>query len=297
MITLQALASLAESFPEDVGTKSAPLRIKDQEFLTDEKPALMGCVNLSQDSTYRDSIAPSIESAIRKGLVMAAQGADVVDIGAESTTVRAQRVGSDQQIDTMTPVVRALADEGVLVSAETYEIEIARACLEAGAAVINFTGSEHESEMYALAAEFGATLISCYVPRRNVREVGDVELDVDPIPGLISYFESRIEAASAAGLDRIIIDPGMGFYYGNLVDPRTRMRHQASVIANTFRLRRLGVPICHALPHAFSTFEDQFRTAEGFFAVWAILAGTGLLRTHEVAQVRAVATTMRELSL
>lgn len=294
---MQQLVGLAESYPDDLNSVCEPLRIKDREFFTDEAPAIMGCINLSRDSTYRDSIAPSTESAIRKGRVMAAQGAAVIDIGAESTTLRADRVGMDQQIASLTPVISALAEDGVFVSAETYEPYVARACLEAGAAVINFTGSEHEAEIFALAAEYNATVISCYVPRGNAREVGDVELDTDPIPGLLTYFEARLAAAQSAGLDRIVIDPGMGFYYGNLVDPKTRMRHQAKVIANTFRLRRLGVPICHALPHAFDAFEDQFRTAEGFFAVWAILAGTGLLRTHEVAQVNAVVTAMRELSL
>jgi dihydropteroate synthase len=99
------------------------------------------------------------------------------------------------------------------------------------------------------------------------------------------------------GVDRVVIDPGMGFYYGNLTDPQTRLRHQARVITNTFRLRRLGLPVCHALPHAFDTFEDQFRTAEGFFAILAMLGGTSMLRTHEVPQVRAVARAMQTLNV
>jgi dihydropteroate synthase len=88
----------------------------------------------------------------------------------------------------------------------------------------------------------------------------------------------------------------MGFYYGNLVDPLTRVQHQTKVILNSFRLRELGFPICQALPHAFDLFEDQFRTAEGFFAVLAGLGGVGVFRTHEVAQVTAVSNAMRLLS-
>ena len=63
-----------------------------------------------------------------------------------------------------------------------------------------------------------------------------------------------------------------------------------SVLLNAFRLRSLGVPMCNALPHAFDLFEEQFRTAEGFFAVLAMLGGTGVLRTHEVAQAEFDAT-------
>ncbi len=89
----------------------------------------------------------------------------------------------------------------------------------------------------------------------------------------------------------------MGFYYGNLVDPAVRIQHQARVLLNTFRLRGLGLPICHAVPHAFTLFEEQFRTAEGFFTVLAQLGGTGMIRTHEVARVSAVLTAMGTLSV
>ena len=140
-------------------------------------------------------------------------------------------------------------------------------------------------------------MVLCFVQGANVRDIRDVDLDVDPIPGLLDHFTARVAAARAAGVDRLVLDPGMGFYYGNLVDPQTRLRHQSRVIASTFRLRRLGLPICHALPHAFDTFEDQFRSAEGFFAVLAMLGGTSLLRTHEVPQVRAVVRAMRSLEV
>ena len=91
----------------------------------------------------------------------------------------------------------------------------------------------------------------------------------------------------------IVIDPGMGFYYGNLVDPLTRVKHQTNVILNSFRLRELGYPICQALPHAFELFEDEFRTAESFFAVIASIGGVNLIRTHEIARVRPVLQAMR----
>jgi dihydropteroate synthase len=69
------------------------------------------------------------------------------------------------------------------------------------------------------------------------------------------------------------------------------------VILNTFRLRRLGFPICNAMPHAFDLFEDQFRTAEGFFTVLGQLGGTTIFRTHEVPQVVAVLEALRTLEV
>ena len=228
---------------------------------------------------------------------MAAEGADIVDVGAESSTARATRIEASAQIDALTPVIERLVKLEIPVSVETYVPEVVEAALMAGASVLNMTGIEHQERMLDLAAEYGATVILCYSGGANVREVSDVTLDDDPMPGLLDHFASRIEVARSRGADRIAIDPGMGFYYGNLTDPMTRARHQARVLLHTFRLRALGVPVCNALPHAFDLFEEQFRTAEGFYAVLALLGGTGILRTHEVPQVRAVVRAMSALDV
>ncbi len=294
MISLSALADLVRQHPELLEAEVAPIRIGDR-ILDPSRPALMATVNLSRDSTYRESIAPSAESAIRKARIAWAEGAALVDIGAESTTARAARVSPEDQVARLVPVIEGCVAEGIAVSVEAYDVHVAAAGLGAGAKVLNMTGAAAQEELFATAAEHEATVILCYVGGRNVREITDVTVDADPLPGLLDHFTERIEVARAHGVMSIVIDPGMGFYYGNLVDPLTRARHQARVILNSFRLRSLGVPICHALPHAFDLFEDHFRTAEGFFAVLATLGGASLLRTHEVAQVRAVVRAMTEL--
>lgn len=296
MLTLSALSALADAYRDDLNTPVAPLLVGDRTWDVDVRPAIMGCVNLSRDSTYRESVAVSTESAIRKARIMAAQGADFVDIGAESSTAKAQRVGADGQIAALVPVIEQLSADGIVVSAETYEPAVVRACLEAGAQILNLTGTAHHQEIYQLASEFNATVVLCYVGGNNVREITDATVGEDPIPGMLEHFTERIAIARAAGVDRIVIDPGMGFYYGNLVDPGVRVRHQTRVLLNTFRLRRLGLPICHAVPHAFDLFEEQFRSAEGFFTVLAQLGGTSVIRTHEVPKVAAVLTAMGSLT-
>src|SRR5207302_10560858 len=102
----------------------------------------------------------------------------------------------------------------------------------------------------------------------------------------------QIENASRKGVENILIDPGLGFYYRNLQDSTLRVQHQIKVFLNTFRLRTLGFPVCHALPHAFEFFGDEVRCAEPFFAVLAALGKTDLFRTHEVPKIRAVLETM-----
>ena len=290
MIALEALSTLFQNHSTALKTPIAQLEFDGKLF---SQPALMATVNLSRDSTYRESIAISTEAAIRKSRVYFAQGADLIDIGAESSTAKAARVNAQDQIRALVPVIEQLSADGIPVSAETYEPEVVKACLQAGAKVLNFTGNEYEDEILDLASQFNATVVVCYVGGANVREITDLNLDADPIPALAAYFEKRIESALSHGVTNIVIDPGMGFYYGNLVDPLTRVKHQTNVILNSFRLRELGYPICQALPHAFDLFEDEFRTAESFFAVIASLGGVNLIRTHEISKVRPVFNAMR----
>jgi len=136
-------------------------------------------------------------------------------------------------------------------------------------------------------------VIICYVQGRNVREVGDFDFGADPVALMQDYFSRQIEIALRNGVDKILIDPGLGFYYRNLQDSNVRVRHQMTVFLNTFRLRVLGYPVCHALPHAFEYFGEEVRCAEPFFAVLAALGKTDLYRTHEVPRIRAVLETLQ----
>ena len=297
MITLSRLLGLAEERRDALDAPVAPILLGDREVDSDTHPVVMGTVNLSRDSTYRDSIATSTDSAVRRGLLLGAQGADLVDLGAESTNGPATRVSARRQAELMVPVVERLAAEGVVVSAETYDADLAVACLKAGARVLNYTGQAADDQIFACAAEYDATVVVCWVPGDDARDVGDVPRDEDPMPGYLEHFRTRATAARAAGVGegRLVIDPGLGLYYGNLTDPQTRIDYQTRVLLRTFELRALGLPVCHALPHAFDLFQEEYRSAEPFFAVLARLAGTGMFRTHEVPTVRAALTAMQRL--
>ncbi len=295
MLSLRELAILHNQYSDLMDAPVQPIVIGDQKFTSKDGPVIMGTVNLSRDSTYRESIATNTESAVRKSRVAFAQGAALIDIGAESSTAKASRVSAHDQAKTLVPIIEQLTNFNIPVSIETYEPEVAKVGLDAGARVLNFTGAEHEKEIFELVATADASVILCYVGGANVREITDLTIDNDPIPQLLDYFGKRVETARSCGVANIILDPGMGFYYGNLVDPLVRVRHQTNVILNSFRLRELGLPICQALPHAFDLFGDEFRTAEGFFAVVAQLGGVNLMRTHEVSRVHAAVNAMQSL--
>jgi len=295
MISLSALAALYSEYAEEIGRPVEPVTVGDV-MIGGPEPVLMGTVNMSRDSTYRESIAVSTEAAIRKARTQVAQGAGVVDLGAESSTARAARVDGPQQQDDLLPVVEALAETAV-ISVETYRPEVVAACLKAGARIVNLTGRDREDEMLASAAAYGAVVILCFCEAGDVRSPAEAPTETDALPYLLDHFGPRIVHARSSGVEQVVIDPGLGFFYGNLVDPTVRVRHQAAVLAQSFRLRVLGVPVCNALPHAFDIFGDEFRKAEGFFAVLARLGGTDLFRTHEVAHARAVLACMDALDV
>jgi dihydropteroate synthase len=292
VLDLATLAALHEAHRAEAALPVADFVLGRHRFDFSAQPYLMGVVNLSPDSWYRESVALTTEAAVRRGRVLHEQGAAIIDLGAESTLEHAARVDGAVQQDRLIPIVRELARAGLCVSVETYHADVAAAALRAGAQVLNLTGSVDNEAIFRQAAEFDAGVIICFVQGANVREVGELDLERDPIAMLEEYFARQIEAATNAGVSRIWIDPGLGFYYRNLQDSEARVRHQLRVFLNSFRLRKLGWPICHALPHAFACFEEEVRTSEAFFAVPALLGQASLLRTHEVAKVRGVVQAM-----
>ena len=294
---LAQLAELAGKYPDELNAQVRQFELGGRGFGAPGRPALMGVINLSRQSWYRESISVSTQAAIKRGRVLWAQGAAVIDLGAESTQSYADDISPGDQIASLLPVISALSAERVLVSTETYDPGVAQVGLAAGARVLNLTGVAYDEEMFALAARYEAAVVICFSQGDNVRVSTVLNVGDDPIPMLIDHFEPRIERAVAAGVSRIFIDPGLGFHYENLTDGAERVRYQSQVLLNSFRLRTLGWPICQALPRAFDFFEDNFRSAEPYFAVLAAMGRTDLLRTHEVSQVNAVLSTMDVLDI
>jgi dihydropteroate synthase len=293
MLKLEELADLLGENRAAAGARVQEFSMGGKRFAFNSQPAVMGVVNLSADSWYRESVCLTAESAIQRGRILAAQGADIIDVGAESTLAHAARVDDAAQNSKLIPVIKGLRTENILVSVETYSPAVTRASLEAGASILNLTGTDGSAELFKMVAAHDAAVIICFVQGKNVREVGEYDLSADPVPMLRDYFSRQIEIAQRNGVQKIFIDPGLGFYYKNLQDSAVRVRHQMNVFLNTFRLRELSFPVCHALPHAFDFFQDEVRCAEPFFAVLAALGKTDLFRTHEVPRIKAVLDTLK----
>lgn len=296
MLDLNYLSELAKRHSDALNPPVARFTLHGESFLPWPEVSMMGVVNLSQDSWYRESVVINVDAAVRRGRRLAVEGARIVDVGAESTLSNAVRVDAGAQNTNLVPVVRELSACGILVSVETYHADVTLACLKAGAAVVNLTVGEQTEPFYRMVAEHEAGVIICYVQNgKNIREVGDFQMIDDHPQALYEYFARETELAVRCGVERIWIDPGLGFYYRNLHDSNARVRYQIETFLNTFRLRALGWPVCHALPHAFECFEEEVRCAEPFFAIMALLGQTDLLRTHEVAKVRGVIDAMKAI--
>jgi len=279
MLKLEHLAELLEKHRDAASARVKEFSIGDKFFAFNSQPYIMGVINLSPDSWYRESVCLTTERAIQRARILHAQGANIIDLALQKSK--------------LLPIVKELTEGKILVSVETYDPSVTRACLEAGAKVLNLTGTRDAKEMFQMVAARGAAVIICYVQGANVREVGDFDFSADPTAMLYEYFARSTELAAANGVEKILLDPGLGFYYRNLQDSATRVRHQMKIFLNTFRLRGLGFPICHALPHAFEYFGEEVRCAEPFFAVLAALGRTDLFRTHEVPRIKAVLDTLK----
>ena len=292
MLQLEHLAALLEKHRHAANVRVQEFTLGGRPFAFNSRPAIMGVINLSADSWYRESVCLGADAALQRGQVLVAQGAEIIDLGAESTLAHAAQVDDTGQNSRLVPVVKALRTANILVSVETYQPAVARACLGAGANILNLTGTDRSDEMYRLVADHDAAVILCHVQGPNVRAVGDFDSGTDPTAMLHEYFARQIETATRSGVKKILLDPGLGFYYRNLQDSAVRVRHQMNIFLNTFRLRTLGFPVCHALPHAFEFFGEEVRCAEPFFAVLAALGKTDLFRTHEVPRIKAVLETL-----
>ena len=298
MLTLAEIYEIYDKYKDDYNTQIEEFSIGNKKFNFNSQTSILGIINLSQDSWYKQTISYTPEQAIRRGKVLTLQGADIIDIGTESTVKTAARVDELKQTSQLLPILKTFSQEGVLTSVETYYPEVARECLKAGANVINFLGTEHSEEIYQAVADFDAAIIICYVEGKHARDVGEFDFTSgrDMINVLYNYFEKEIEIARKIGVRKIFIDPALGAGYANFFYQKknlsNRIRYQIETLLNAFRFRKLGFPVFNQIPTAIEIFGEEFRSAQMLTGVFAALGKNDLVRTHEVAKVKALLETM-----
>ncbi|NET25268.1 dihydropteroate synthase [Okeania sp. SIO1I7] len=299
MLTIADIYEIYDKHQDDYDAKVEEFTIGNRKFNFNTQTALLGIINLSTDSWWNHAICYNAEQAIRRGKVLTAQGADIIDIGAEASSKNTQRADEFKQTSSLLPVIKTLSQEKILTSVETYYPEVARECFKAGANVINYTGIENSEEMYRAVAEFDGAIIMCYLQGdKDARDVGefDFESAKDPMDVLYDYFAREIETATKLGVKKILLDPAVGIGYSNFYyqykNVSNRIGYQVRTLLNAFRLRKLGFPVFISVPSALEIFGEEVRSAQVVTAVFAALGKVDMIRTHEIAKIKAVLETM-----
>ena len=202
-----------------------------------ERPLVMGIVNVTPDSFSDGGQHATTEAAIRHGLSLRSQGADVVDIGGESTRPGATRPLVAQELGRVVPVIRALAQEGVAVSVDTMRHEVAAAALEAGAVLVNdVSGGLADPDVLRVVAEHRSAYVAMHWRAHSTEMQQHASYD-DVLVEVRDELAQRLEDAVAAGVDpdRLVADPGLGF--------AKTAAHNWELLQRLPELEGLGVPV------------------------------------------------------
>jgi dihydropteroate synthase len=293
VLDYQVLSPLLARYGDVLGKPVRTFTIGGRQFDFNRYRYLVGVINLSTDSWYRESVCRTTDEAIMRAEMLRTDGADIIDLGAESTLPQARKADIAQQLATLLPVVQALKARQMLVSVESYYPEVMAACAEAGADIFNLTGMLYSDDIFRLAAVYQVGVILCYVQGSTVRDVTDFHFQEDMMAEIRRYFSTLTTRAEQFGVSKCFLDPGLGFYYNNLQDSRLRVNYQLNTFLQCFRLHELGYPTFNILPHASEIFlEDERRSAEPFFSVLALLGGTHVIRSHEIRTVHRIRQVM-----
>jgi dihydropteroate synthase len=224
-------------------TTLAVTRCGNLDLRWGERTYVMGILNMTPDSFSGDGVGDDIEAAVARAKRLAEEGADIIDVGGESTRPGAPPVPVEEELRRVIPVIERLAAElAVPVSIDSYKSEVAEKALEAGAKMLNDQwGLKHDPRLAGLAAEWSVPIVLMSNQRDKSRYDADLKRDTadynDPIAEIISSLKRSLEIASQAGVPRenIILDPGIGF--------GKNWRHDLEIIRRLAELKGLGRPV------------------------------------------------------
>ena len=263
----------------------------------DKKTYVMGIINLTPDSFSGDGLLNQAEvenAALEQAFRFVQDGADVLDLGAESTRPGAHKLSSGEELGRILPALTLIRKElpDTLISVDTYKAETARACLGRGADIINDVwGFQYDPGMAPVVAEFNATAVLMHNRELGARAVDsglggryeDVEYE-DIVGEVCNWLAESVEIAHAAGVsnDKIILDPGIGF--GKTIDQNLfLLKHLDTLLELGFPIL-LGVSRKGFIGHTLNL--PQGERLEGSLAAnaWGLMMGASILRVHDVKE-------------
>ncbi|MEN8654959.1 dihydropteroate synthase [Streptomyces sp. 21So2-11] len=202
-----------------------------------DRCAVMGVVNVTPDSFSDGGRWFDTTAAVKRGLDLAAEGADLVDVGGESTRPGAPRVDADEELRRVIPVVRGLASEGIVVSVDTMRAAVAEQAVAAGAVLVNdVSGGLADPAMIPVVAAAGVPFVVMHW-RGFSQDMNNRAVYADVVAEVVAELHARVAAVVEGGIapERIVIDPGLGF--------AKQAEHDLALVAHLSELRALGRPL------------------------------------------------------
>lgn len=264
---------------------SSPLPIKLKNSSLDfSSPKICGILNLTPDSFYNGGLYSEKEKAIERVYQMIEEGADMIDVGGESTRPGALRISTKEELKRVLPVIDSLKVD-VPLSIDTYKSEVARECLMAGCEIVNdISGLTFDEEMKCVIKDADAACIILHMKGtpRDMQESPEYD---DCILEIIEWFSERLKDTKSFGIDKIMIDPGIGFGKRNPKD-------NLEILRRLREFKLFGLPIFIGVSRKsfigkVLTVEKEERLPGGLgAAIIAYLNGVNIIRTHDVKETK-----------
>jgi dihydropteroate synthase len=249
------------------------------------RPWLMGIVNASPDSFSDAGAHPDLDARVALARELIGQGADIIDVGGESGITLRPPVAVDEEIERVVPLVaRLVAEHGAVVSVDTYKPAVARAAIEAGAAIVNDVCGLRDPELADVCAETGAALVLMHTRAAPKQRLQDPARYDDVVADVLGFLAERMQLARARGVrdDQILLDPGPDF--------AKTPAQTIAVLRRLEELHALGRPLLLAVSRkdfvgALTGRAPRERSAGTLAAIgFGVDAGAHVLRVHDVAQ-------------
>lgn len=250
-------------------------------------PLLMGVLNVTPDSFSDGGRFLEPQAAIEHAWRLVEEGADLLDIGGESTRPYALPVSADEELRRVMPVLEALAEQmPIPISIDTYKAAVAQQAIAAGAEIVNdVTAATEDPLMLSVVAQTGVAVCLMHMQGRPPTMQQNPQYQ-DVVEEVYTYLRSRRDAALEAGipLERIALDPGIGF--------GKRLEHNLALLRNARRLHELGCPVLvgpsrkRFIGEVLGNLEADRRLGTVGVALGLACQGVQILRVHDVAMVR-----------
>ena len=257
-----------------------------RELRLDTRTKIMGILNFTEDSFHAASRVANLDDMLRRAGAMLTDGADILDIGAESTRPGSTPISMEDELERLIPAIKELRNSfpDAVISADTYSGKVALAAVEAGADIINDVGGfTLDSEMLECAARSGVPYVLSHI-KGTPQNMQDCPIYENLLGELSAYFQTKIKEAEQAGLsrERIIIDPGLGF--------GKRTEDNLLILKELETLSIFGCPILfgHSRKKFTGTITDAPNTNDrlaGTVAISALTEGRAqIIRVHDVRE-------------